>query len=245
MLPKSRARLTAVLATVVALAASVLAVQQMMPASAVAPAPSAPVFVAPENLIQGVVVDQRGRAVDDVTVEAVKADGTNDAADKTYEASWEGGPGHGYFALSVHRGGYTLVLSKPGYRTVGYDAGLVTKRRKTISMGEIEIQKVAAPTRTEATLAKATITTKNAGSVAVTVTDPADKKAKVAGDVEVREGKKVVGTATIGRKGGAVTVTLAKLPKGAHTLTAYYLGSADHRSSGSKGLTLTVVKRNG
>ena len=233
---KSRARVTAALATVVALAASALAVQQMRPASAAAPAPSAPVFVAPANLIQGVVVDQRGRAVDDVTVEAVKADGTNDAADQTYEASWEGGPGHGYFALSVHRGSYTLVLSKAGYKTVEYDAGLITKRRKKISMGEIEIQKIAAPTKTEAALVKGSVTTREAGAVTVTV----QGDGKVTGGVEVREGRKVVGEATL--KKGTVTVTLDKLPKGTHALTAHYLGTADHKASSSRQLTLTVTK---
>lgn len=238
MLPKKpRARVTAALATVVALAASALAVQQMIPASAAAPVSSVPVFVAPLNVIQGVVVDQRGRPVDDVTVVAVAADGSNDASEKTYEASWNGGPGHGYFGLNVHRGSFTLVLSKAGYKTVEYDAGQITKRRKKISLGEIEIQKVAAPTTTVAALDKATITTKEAGSVAVMVKGDG----KVTGDVEVREGKKVVGEGTL--KKGSATVTLDKLPKGAHSLTAYFLGTADHKASSSKRLTLTVVKK--
>lgn len=244
MLPtKIRARLAVALATVVALGAGALAVQQMTPASAT-PASSTPVFRAPSNVIQGVVVDQSGRAVDGITVEAVKADGSTDATELTYAGTWSGGPGHGYFGLDVTRGSYTLVLSAKGFKTVEYDAGLITKRRTTISMGEIEIQKISAPTTTSATLGKASVTTKENGTVTVTVADSTDKKAKVTGDVEVRAGGKVVGEATITKKAdGTVTVTLDKLPRGAHKLTAYFLGTADHKPSSSKQLTLTVVKK--
>ena len=139
------------------------------------------------------------------------------------------------------QGSYTLKLSRTGYETVEYDAGLITKRRKKISMGEIEIEKISAPTTTSATLGKASIATKDKGTVTVTVA-PVKGKGTVAGDVEVRAGKKVLGAATLGKK-GAVTVTLPQLPAGAYKLTAYFLGNADHRSSSSKQLTLTVSRK--
>jgi Bacterial Ig-like domain (group 3) len=237
---KSRARVTVALATVVALAASAVAVQQMMPGSAVASAPATRAFVAPPNLLQGVVLDQAGRPVDDVEVEAVGADGGGAAADKTYASKRHDGPQHGYFYLFVPRGSYTLVLSKPGYRTVEHEAGQITKRRKTISMGEIEIQRIPAPTTTLAAPVKARISTKESGSVAVTVKGDG----KVVGDVEVREGRRVVGEATIGKSAkGAVTVTLDRLAPGDHQLTAYFLGTADHKASSSRQLTLEVIKK--
>ena len=240
LLENSRARVTAALATVVALAAGVLAVQQMVPASAVGAASSAPVFVAPANLIQGVVVDQDGRPVDGIKVRAFNAQGEPAASAETYASTWPDGRQHGYFFVEVPRGSYTLTLSKDGYKPLDYDAGQVTKRRKRISLGEIEIQKISAPTRTSASLDRATISTKDKGSVAVTVA-PVKGSDKVAGDVEVREGRKVVGAATLGKK-GTVTVRLDRLPKGEHSLTAYFLGTADHKSSSSKQLTLTVVR---
>lgn len=239
---KPRARVTAALATVVALAASAFAVQQMMPASAAAPASTALVAAAPDNLVQGVVVDQHGTPVDDVLVEAIAADGTTEASSFTYASRWENGPQHGYFFVPVKRGEYTLVLSKAGYKTVEYDAGRITKRVKKISMGEIEIQKVAAPTTTAAELVKPTITTRDLGAVTVTVESKAE--GKLVGDVEVREGRRVVGEATIVKKAkGTVVVTLDKLPKGSHQLTAYFLGSADFKPSSSKPVTLQVVKK--
>ena len=241
LLENSRARVTAALATVVALAAGVLAVQQMVPASAVGAASSlAPVLVAPANLIQGVVVDQDGRPVDGIKVRAFNAQGEPAASAETYASTWPDGRQHGYFFLEVPRGSYTLTLSKDGYKSLEYDAGQVTKRRKRISLGEIEIQKISAPTRTSASLDRATISTKDKGSVAVTVARVKGSD-KVAGDVEVREGRKVVGAATLGKK-GTVTVRLDRLPKGEHSLTAYFLGTADHKSSSSKQLTLTVVR---
>lgn len=64
---------------------------------------------------------------------------------------------------------------------------------------------------------------------------------KVTGEVEVREGRKVVGTAIIGRK-ATVTLTLDRLPKGDHVLAAYFLGTVDHKASSSKHFTLHVTK---
>ena len=241
LLPQSRARIAAALATVVALAASALAVQQMIPASAVGSAPSVRVAPAPASLIQGVVVDQVGRPVDDIVVKAVKATGEVAASALTYASNWPGGKQHGYFFVEVPRGSYTLTLAKDGYKSVEYDAGLITKRRKKISMGEIVIQKISAPTTTSASLGKVSISTKDKGSVTVTVA-PAKGRGTVGGEVEVREGKKVVGAAPLGKK-GTVTITLAKLAAGTHKLTAYFLGTADHKASSSKELTLTVVRK--
>ena len=242
--PTTRGRIAATLATLVALAAGALAGQQMLPASATTSTAPAPVLRATGNLIQGVVVDDSGRPVDGVQVGAYDAAGERVASAETYASNWPGGRQHGYFFVEVPRGSFTIKLTKPGYRPVVHEAGRITDRITKISMGEIEIQKVVAvATTTTASLVEARITTKDKGKVTVTVR-PAKGGGKVTGKVEVRTGKNVLGEATLGKstKGGTVTITLDKLRSGKHTLTAYFLGSAEHRASSSKRLTVTVTK---
>lgn len=231
------------IATLLATGGVLLAAPQALPAQAAAPhAGRAAAAVATEvhPLIQGVVVDQDGTPVDDVEVQATKADGTPQASDLTYASQRADGPQHGYFWLQVTKGTYTLTLSKDGYRTVEYDAGQISKRNQKISMGELVIKRIAAPTETRGSLQRATVTTRQRGLVDVTVTS---KGAKPVGDVEVREGRDVVGDGTLEKSdGGSVTLELDRLPRGAHELKAYFLGSAGFKESSSKSFTLTVVR---
>ncbi|GAA1134913.1 Ig-like domain repeat protein [Nocardioides aquiterrae] len=231
------------IATLLASCGVLLAAPHALPAQA---APSsadravAPLRAEVHPLIRGVVVDQDGDPVDDVEVQATKADGTEQASALTYASDREDGPQHGYFFLEVTKGTYTVTLSKKGYKTVEYDAGTISKRGQKVSMGELVIKKVAADTDTKAALKKATVTTKQHGEVTVTVSS---KGAKPLGDIEIREGKHAVGDGTLRKSdGGTVTIELDKLPKGEHELKAYFLGSAGFKASSSKAFTLTVVK---
>jgi Bacterial Ig-like domain (group 3) len=191
-------------------------------------------------LIQGVVVDQDGNPVDDIEVQATKGDGTEQASALTYASDREDGPQHGYFFLEVSKGSFTLTLSKDGYKTVEYDVGTITKRGQKISLGELVIKKLAAATATTASLTKATVNTKQHGEVTVTVSS---NGAKPVGDIEIREGRHVVGDATLRKSDGrSASIELDKLPKGEHELKAYFLGTSSFKASTSRSFTLTVVR---
>ena len=235
----SRRRIAAVLAACGAL----LVAPHALPAQAAtshASRPAAPALAAVHPLIQGVVVDQSGDPVDDVQVQATKADGTPQASALTYASDREDGPQHGYFYVEVTKGSYTLTLSKSGYRTVEYDAGTITRRAQKVSLGELVIKRIAAATATRASLRKSTVNTRQHGEVTVTVTS---KGAKPVGAVEVREGRHVVGDATLRKSArGTVTIELDKLAKGQHVLKAYFLGNSSFKASSSRSFTLTVVR---
>jgi 5-hydroxyisourate hydrolase-like protein (transthyretin family) len=222
--------------------ATLVIAPQALPASASGPVPGSAAVEPPQGqaLIQGVVTDQSGNPVDDVTVQATKADGTPAASALTYASDRADGPQHGYFYLQVTRGTYTLTFTKDGYRGDPLEAQ-VTKRGQHVSLGEIEIRKVLAETKTSADLVKATVTTKQNGEVEVSVTSKAT--GKPTGDVEIREGRHVVGEGQVkSRDKGAVSLELDKLGKGEHDLKAYYLGSSTLKPSSSKSFTLTVKK---
>ena len=92
-----------------------------------------------------------------------------------------------------------------------------------------------------ASLAKKSVTYPSRGSVNVTVVGAT---AAPSGRVEIREGRKVLATATLvvaGRTGKAA-VRLPLLKPGKHALTAHYLGSATTKAGSSKKATLTVRK---
>jgi len=199
--------------------------------------------LAPAPLIQGVVTDQFGRYVDDVKVQATRADGTRAATSLSYASARADGPQHGYFFLEVGRvGRYTVTLSKDGYESVRYDDVQVVRRNQKLALGEIEIEKVLAATSTNATLTERATPSNERATVVVAVTTKATPKPT--GVAEIREGRNVVGTAVLkaGNR-GTVTVTLMKLGKGAHVLRAYFLGSQDLAASSSKRpVTLVIVK---
>ena len=203
----------------------------------------APAKAATEPLVQGVVTDQFGNFVDGVTVRATRSGGAAAASSETYASVWADGPQHGYFYLEVGQTGtYTLTLSKKGYETVEYDGVMVTRRGQKVSLGEIEIEKVLAATSINAMLSRQTVTTRDRAALAVVVSTKATQKPT--GEVEIREGRKVVGSVVLkpGNRGNA-TVTLDKLGKGGHVLRAYFLGSEDLAPSSSKRpVTLVIGK---
>lgn len=236
----SRRRTTAAL---LAAALTVLVAPHALPAQAAGThdRAAAPSRVVAHPLIQGVVVDQDGDPVDDVEVQATKDDGTEQASALTYASDRPDGPQHGYFFLDVTKGTFTLTLAKDGYRTVEYDAGTITRRGQRISMGELEIVKIAPRTTTSASLQDATVTTRQRGLVDVLVSSHAGRPT---GEVEVREDGDVVGDATVARSDhGKVTVTLDRLGRGDHDLRAFFLGSSSWKGSSSKVITLHVVKK--
>lgn len=235
------ARRTAVAAGLLTGLGALLVAPQVLPASA-APDRSAAATVARagQALIQGVVVDQFGEYVDDVKVQATRADGTPVASALSYASKREDGPQHGYFYLEVSRGTYTLKLTREGYQPLVLKDVEVEKARQKVSLGENAIQKVLVASRTDAALAQKKVTTKQSGTVVVTVSA---KGLKPAGDVEVREGRDVVGGGVLkSGNGGRLTIKLDRLPKGSHALKAVYLGSRSAKGSSSPTITLTVVK---
>lgn len=192
-------------------------------------------------LIRGVVADQFGHYVDDVDVQAVRANGNVAASSLTYASNWKSGPQHGFFYLEVGKlGTYSLTFSKSGFVSRTLDNVEITRLKQRLGLGEIKLTRKQATTTTSAALRDATITTKDKPRVDVSV---APGKAKPVGKVEIRIGKKVVGSTTLeaGDK-GSTTVTLDNLDKGTYTLTASYVGSKTMKASSSKKMTLTVRK---
>ena len=237
-----RSRRTAAVAAglVTGLAAFFVAPQALPASAAPHPSPGVTVERAGQALIQGVVVDQFGAYVDDVKVQAIKGDGTPAASALTYASKRKDGPQHGYFFLEVGRGTYTLKLTREGYKPLVLDDVRVEKARQKVSLGETEIKKDLLASRTDAALAQKKVTTKQTGVVTVTVSA---KGVKPTGDVEIREGRDVVGGGQLkAGNGGRLTITLDRLPKGAHDLKAVYLGSRSVKGSSSQTITLTVVK---
>lgn len=234
-------RTAAVAAGLVTGVAAFFVAPQALPASA-APhtSPGVTVERAGQALIQGVVVDQFGEYVDDVKVQAGKGDGTPAASALTYASKRKDGPQHGYFFLEVGRGTYTLKLTRDGYKPLVLKNVEVAKARQKVSLGETEIAKELVASRTDATLAQKKITTKQNGAVVVTVSA---KGAKPTGDVEIREGRDVVGGGQLKTgSGGRLTISLDRLPKGSHDLKAVYLGSRSVKGSSSQTITLSVTK---
>ncbi|GAA4362496.1 carboxypeptidase-like regulatory domain-containing protein [Nocardioides caricicola] len=232
--------------TAALLTGAVLLVPQVLPASAStthSALPAAPAAkVSPVPLVQGVVADQFGNFVDGVMVRATKG-GTAVASAETYASKRASGPQHGYFFLEVGKPGtYTVTLSKKGYETVTFSGIEVKRPRQKVSLGAIEIEKTPEPTTTSAALVSRSVTTKARGAVVVKVAAKATKSP--VGEVEIREGDKVVGSADLRASGrGTVTVVLGKLGKGGHVLKAHFLGSDTLAPSASKqAITLVVVK---
>lgn len=201
---------------------------------------ASPASAARSPLIQGVVVDQGGRYVDDVTVQAVDATGEARATSLTYASQWEDGPQHGYFFLEVPAGTYTVRLSRDGYVPATLTS-VTVRRRGRVSLGEVTLEKLPAATTTKASLRDAEITTGDKGKVDVSVSVGAGEKA--AGRVTVRHGRKILASATLrAADRGRVTLTLGRLARGSYDLRATFAGSALLARSESKKLTLDVTK---
>ena len=110
------------------------------------------------QLVRGVVVDQTGTPVDDVLVQAVDDFGDVAATALTYASRWPSGPQHGYFFLEVDPGTYSIEISKPGYRRTTIDEVTVT-RRQGVRLGEVELKRRLAVSRTTGALVDSRVTT--------------------------------------------------------------------------------------
>ncbi len=202
---------------------------------------TAPRAAAHPPLVQGLVVDQLGHFVDDVDVRAIRSNGDPAASALTYASDRADGPQHGYFYLEVGaKGTYTLRLKKAGYVTTAVEEVEITRLRQRLALGEITMTKVMG-SKTTASLAHSRIAPDEKGRVTVTVTGRGTNRP--AGAVEVRDGRKVVGTGRLRPAArGRLAVTLKRLDAGRHDLKTYFLGSKTLRASSSRAVTLTVRK---
>lgn len=204
-----------------------------------APAQAAPI----RPLIQGVVVDQGGRYVDDVRVLAVRPDGTVAASALSYASDRPDGPQHGYFFLAVGEpGDYTVTLAKTGYRSADLGESVVGGRRGVVSLGEVELERRPAASTTGLRLADATLTTQQRGTAAVTVTTAG--QSRPTGEVAVSvDGRRVDTVDLRSRDRGRVEVDLPRLGAGRHTVKASWVPDSPYvAASSSPRATLTVRK---
>ena len=191
------------------------------------------------SLIQGIVLDQFGQAVDDVSVVALDDNGDPAASAYTYASSNEDGPQHGYFYLLVPAGTYTLTLSKDGYRRLTYDDVEVTRRRAT-SLGEIEIQKKLESTKTFLG-AQERYSVKKKVEVSLTVI--ARSTRRPTGTVIVKEGRQTLARVKLReRDRGRLDIDLGRMERGDHVIRASYSGSSSLKESTSNRAVFEVVK---
>jgi hypothetical protein len=191
--------------------------------------------------VEGVITDRSTKKAvgdDDVVVEAYPAgvqDGDLVASSLLY-ASPDGSTDHGFYRLwGLEPGNYRIKFISDGkYQD---DITMVT-------VGEREVQRLdhglKLATATKATTDDDVITTADKGKLTVKV---ASSGARPVGDVEVRLGRKEVGSDEVRASDkGKVTVSLDRLAVGSYTLKAYFLGSKSFGESSSKSVTLTVKK---
>jgi Bacterial Ig-like domain (group 3) len=241
-------------AAALAACGALVALPQVLPASAAPVAQDGPVTTARggppvgKAWLVGVITDQAGHPLQDVNVEAwpVNPDATEPvASDLTYENVADGQ--RGYFRLEVPiHARYVIVVSadtEDPYRTFRYNDGepIRVGRRTTRKLGTSEIARVARqPSKIAARLRSATVKAGKAAPITVTVTcknvDPVLGKVTVA-----VAGKKVAGTLKEASK-GRITLALPGLRKpGKYTVEVSYLGDSYVKKSDTK-VTLTVKK---
>ena len=201
---------------------------------------AAPAHAVVRPLVQGVVVDQGGRAVDDVTVVAERAHGTVAASSLTYASAREDGPQHGYFYLAVGSAGdYTVSMSRPGYRAAEIGTFRVG-RRGVVSLGEVVLQKRLVATTTRLSLDDRTPTTQQRATATVKVTT--DETRRPAGEVTVFvDGFAARTTDVLVSDRGEVELRLPRLERGSHTVKATFTPDSPYlRGSASQGVDVTV-----
>ena len=195
------------------------------------------------NTIHGVVVDQGGKKVDDVNVEAFNAKDDGPVASALSYASPDNEVKHGYFDLCVGRGTYTVKLSKAGYKTRnGIDAGyLVWYGVHNRYLGELKLKKNMEDSTAKLTLSKDTIK----------VGDTAKGTVKITTDGAIPTGKwqiLVDGDKEDSGKlkdddNGKFSFSVDGLSKGTHKVQASYDGDVYVNGSDSKKVSLDVVKK--
>ncbi|MBF4162630.1 carboxypeptidase-like regulatory domain-containing protein [Nocardioides acrostichi] len=220
---------------------------------ALAPAPAHAEKV-PPPYISGVVVDDLGRPVDDVLVEA-KAIDWSDYTLRTWGSAFTyanqnlDGPQHGYFHVEIkdpdtgknRLGLYDLRISKDGYDTaVVEDVRLKAKTRT--KLGDIVLERLKAKTRTTATAVDKSLVKGQQAKLKVAVKGAQNP----GGDLIVQGiGKKRTVTLKPGMHGKAL-INFGRLKKtGTYTARVVYTGSeGDPRTKGSqaKPVTFKVTK---
>ncbi|KQQ39602.1 Ig-like domain-containing protein [Nocardioides sp. Leaf307] len=188
-------------------------------------------------MVQGAVVDQRGRHVDDVEVQAVDlATGDVVASDLSY-ASPDNDIEHGYFALRVRSGSYEVTFSKPGYAS----GSIVVDRarREKAGIGEVELTKRPVASDTDA---RAPRRVELGDKVRVTVrVSAAGDPATPSGAVVLTAGRRVVERGQL-RDNGTVVLDLGRLDRGEHTFVASYAGNDLLKGSSSQRVPVEVYK---
>lgn len=194
--------------------------------------------------VQGVITDgATGRALDNIEAQAFPADDTSGApaaTSLTYESP-DGSTSHGFYRLyGLAPGDYQLRFLSLDGRYVKASAS-VTVGNRQIAKLDIEMKRAMTSTTTSASLRSSQITTLDRGRVVVTV---AGGPRGATGDVEVRDGRRVLGSDTLGPgDSGTVTVSLHRLDTGTYSVRAYFLGSRSLKpSSTAKAMTLRVTR---
>jgi hypothetical protein len=195
------------------------------------------------NTIHGVVVDQGGKKVDDVNVEAFNAKGGDPQASALTYANPDNDVKHGYFDLCVGRGTYTVKLSKDGYKTRnGIDAGyLVWYGVHNSYLGELKLKKNMEDSTAKVTLSKDSIKVGDDAKGTVKITTggavPTGKwQILVDGDKEDSGKLKE-------SDNGKFSFSVSGLSRGTHKIQASYDGDVYVNGSDSKKVAIDVVKK--
>lgn len=250
-------RIAAALA--LAVAGGMLITPQVLPASATtqsAAGSSAAALAAPlppvgKAWLVGIVTDQAGHPLQDVSVQAWSTDPEATepvASDLTYENVLLDNQ-QGFFRLEVPiHAEYLIVMSSDTgdpFRTFQYNGGEPVKvgLRRERKLGTSEIARTALQkSATTAKLSSASVKVNKQAKITITV--KCKNVAPVLGKVTAAVGgKKVAGTLKQSSN-GKITLTLPKLKKpGKYTVEAWYLGDRYvKKSTAGKKLTLTVKK---
>lgn len=200
-----------------------------------------PAHAAVRPRIQGVVVDQGGRPVDDVTVVAERPDGTAAASMLSYASARADGPQHGYFFLAVGSAGlYTVTLSKPGYRRREVGSFDVISSG-VVSLGPVVLRKRLVPTATTLRLDDRTLTTRQRTGVRLRVLTNATTRPT--GRVAIRVGRRTVRTVDLVRRDrGRAHVRVPGFTRGTHAVRATFTPDSPYLRASTSGRVVVKVR---
>lgn len=179
-------------------------------------------------LIHGKVVDQKtGKAIDDVQVQAVRqkeVKGVTGASDLTY-ASPDNAIKHGYFAMHVPHGTYTVTFSKKDYAPV--ERAVRRKQEQQAGIGEVLLTPL--PETKLQTSTRVIVVKDLDRPTRLKVRLLSDVRQKPTGTLTVWAGERELVSKTV--KSGIVELTLSGLDKDVHSVTVVYSGDERHHSA--------------